>query len=86
MTNGIREDVEADGILILTLDIPGERVNTLQAALIPALQEILARLQQSPPKGVVIRSTKPDNFIAGADIRMLDACQSAEAANASHRA
>ena len=82
MTDGIREDVEADGILILTLDIPGERVNTLQAALIPALQEILARLQQSPPKGVVIRSTKPDNFIAGADIRMLDACQSAEAATA----
>lgn len=80
MTDFIREHLDEDGILTLLLDVPGEKVNTLQAALIPALKTILTRLQQQPPKGVVIRSDKPDNFIAGADIRMLDACQTADEA------
>ncbi|KJJ58277.1 hypothetical protein VC77_03015, partial [Vibrio cholerae] len=33
-------------------------------------------------KGLIIHSLKPDNFIAGADVRMLEACQSVHEAQA----
>ncbi len=72
-----------DGILLLTLDVPGERVNTLNASLIPEFSALLQSLQQGPaPAGLIISSAKADNFIAGADIRMLEACPDAAAAEA----
>ena len=59
-----------DGILVLTLDVPGEKVNTLGRGLITELEALLADLESRPGvKGVVLRSAKPDNFIAGADIK-----------------
>ncbi|MDA9556818.1 fatty acid oxidation complex subunit alpha FadJ [Vibrio sp.] len=68
----------------LTMDVPGESMNTLKSSFVDDFTQILTILREnaSTLKGLVIQSGKVDNFIAGADVRMLDACQSAEEAQA----
>jgi 3-hydroxyacyl-CoA dehydrogenase/enoyl-CoA hydratase/3-hydroxybutyryl-CoA epimerase len=60
-----------DGVLLLTLDLPGEKVNTLSRAVLAEFLLLLPELEARPPdiRAVVLRSGKPDTFIAGADIR-----------------
>ncbi len=56
-------------IAILTLDLPGEPVNKLTAAVRAELEQAFARLAADPAvRAVVLVSGKPDVFIAGADI------------------
>ena len=59
-----------DGILVLTLDVPGERVNMLGKAMLQELHDLLGELESRVDvRGVMLRSGKADNFIAGADIK-----------------
>jgi 3-hydroxyacyl-CoA dehydrogenase/enoyl-CoA hydratase/3-hydroxybutyryl-CoA epimerase len=70
--------MSTEGILILTLDVPGEKVNTLGRRMMGELAELLERLEsRTDVRGVVLRSGKPDGFIAGADIRDFTAIKSA---------
>ena len=81
MSQFVRIEVEPTGIIHLTFDVQGESVNTLQAALIPEFAALLSRWQSDTSiMGLIIDSAKPGNFIAGADIHMLDGCTSAEQA------
>lgn len=81
MSQFFRIEVEPTGIIHLTFDVQGESVNTLQAALIPEFAALLSRWQSDTSiMGLIIDSAKPGNFIAGADIHMLDGCTSAEQA------
>ncbi|SDH70567.1 3-hydroxyacyl-CoA dehydrogenase / enoyl-CoA hydratase / 3-hydroxybutyryl-CoA epimerase [Vibrio xiamenensis] len=75
--------IDDNQVAWLTIDVPGEKMNTLQAAFAEQMTQILAELKQSASavKGLIIRSGKPDNFVAGADVRMLDKCQSAAEAS-----
>ncbi|GLT17434.1 fatty acid oxidation complex subunit alpha [Vibrio zhanjiangensis] len=75
-------NVDEQNIAWLSIDVPGERMNTLQAAFAEEMQVIFAQLKEniSTIKGLIVHSLKPDNFIAGADVRMLDACNSASQA------
>ncbi|EGQ8120977.1 fatty acid oxidation complex subunit alpha FadJ [Vibrio cholerae] len=68
----------------LAIDVPGEKMNTLQAAFAEEMQAVFATLNEKRGqiKGLIIHSLKPDNFIAGADVRMLEACQSVHEAQA----
>ena len=67
-----------DGVLVLTLDVPGEKVNTLGKALLAELEEVLALVDaDQSSRAVVLQSGKPDNFIGGADIKDFTAIQSA---------
>ena len=63
-----KTDIGADGIVVLTLDRADASVNALNRAVLDELAEMVERLSFEPPKGVVIRSGKPDGFVAGADI------------------
>jgi 3-hydroxyacyl-CoA dehydrogenase/enoyl-CoA hydratase/3-hydroxybutyryl-CoA epimerase len=63
-----KTDLGADGILVLTFDRADAPVNAFNRAAMDELAQIAERLSFEPPKGVVIRSGKPDTFIAGADI------------------
>lgn len=76
--------IDEQNIAWLAIDVPGEKMNTLQAAFAQEMQEVFATLaaQKTSLKGMVIHSLKPDNFIAGADVRMLNACQLASEAQA----
>lgn len=72
-----------DGIAILTMDVPGETMNTLKAQFGPEISEILAEIKSDPHiRGLVLISGKKDSFVAGADISMLDACKTAGDAKA----
>ncbi|WP_445945121.1 fatty acid oxidation complex subunit alpha FadJ [Shewanella sp.] len=72
-----------DGIAVLTMDVPGETMNTLKAEFGPEISTVLAEIKSdSSIKGLVVISGKADSFVAGADISMLDACTSADAAKA----
>ena len=58
-----------DGILIVTIDVPGSPVNTLSPALAGEFEKVFARVNDdSLIQGIVLISGKPDGFIAGADI------------------
>ncbi|WP_136419893.1 3-hydroxyacyl-CoA dehydrogenase NAD-binding domain-containing protein [Herbaspirillum sp. ST 5-3] len=62
----------ADGIVTLTIDMPGQPVNTMNAAFQQALADTVARLEKERDaiKGVIITSGK-DTFFAGGDLREL---------------
>ncbi|MCT7943191.1 MULTISPECIES: fatty acid oxidation complex subunit alpha FadJ [Shewanella] len=66
-----------DGIAILTMDVPGETMNTLKPEFGPEVSQIIAEVKgDTSIKGIVVVSGKKDSFIAGADISMLAACTS----------
>ncbi len=67
-----------DGIAVITIDVPGEAQNTLNAALVePLMAEVDHLAEDGALKGLIFMSGKPGSFIAGADINMLQRCQSA---------
>lgn len=75
-------ELDGQNIAWLAIDVPNEKMNTLQASFVDKMDELLQSIEQnSAIKGLVIYSKKPDNFVAGADIRMLDACQTAQDAS-----
>jgi 3-hydroxyacyl-CoA dehydrogenase/enoyl-CoA hydratase/3-hydroxybutyryl-CoA epimerase len=59
---------DTDGLGWLTLDRAGATTNTLSKAVLGEFNAVLDQLQADPPKGLVIRSSKPNGFIAGADV------------------
>lgn len=68
-----------EGIAILTMDVPGETMNTLKADFSDEIATILEQIESDNEiKGIVLASGKPDSFVAGADITMLAACESAK--------
>ncbi|WP_204795496.1 fatty acid oxidation complex subunit alpha FadJ [Oceanisphaera litoralis] len=76
-----------DGIGIITMDVPGERMNTLRASFVDEIQAILTEVAADRAiRGLVLCSGKADSFIAGADVHMLNDCTSAEQAEALSRA
>jgi 3-hydroxyacyl-CoA dehydrogenase/enoyl-CoA hydratase/3-hydroxybutyryl-CoA epimerase len=64
------QDLTPDGVLVLTLDVPGEKVNTLGKAMMQELLTLLGEIEaRTDVRAIVLRSAKADNFIAGADIK-----------------
>ena len=43
--SAFRSELQQDGVLVLTVDLPGEKVNTLSRAMMEELQELLAGLE-----------------------------------------
>ena len=73
--------IRPDNIGVITIDVPGDKVNTLKAEFVEQVNDVLIRAQQHTAlEGLVIVSGKPDSFIAGADITMIAACTSAKEA------
>lgn len=75
-------NVRDDGIAVMTMDVPGETMNTLRAEFVPEMTELLAQIRADQRiKGLVVISGKKDSFVAGADIAMLDACDTRDKAS-----
>jgi len=69
----------SDNIAIITIDVVGEKMNTLRAEFGAQMSDVLDELlADSTLNGIVFISGKDDNFIAGADITMLDDCATKE--------
>ncbi|MDU5192945.1 MAG: enoyl-CoA hydratase-related protein, partial [Mixta calida] len=74
-------NVRSDNVGVITIDLPGEKMNTLRAAFIEQIRAVITEARQHQAlAGLVFISGKPDSFIAGADISMIDACRSADEA------
>jgi len=57
------------GVIVLNLDRAQSTLNTLTQAVLLELEALIERLAIDPPRGVILRSRKPDGFIAGADLQ-----------------
>jgi 3-hydroxyacyl-CoA dehydrogenase / enoyl-CoA hydratase / 3-hydroxybutyryl-CoA epimerase len=78
---------ESGGIAELVLDVPGEKLNILRAPVMEELAEILSALShRSDLRCLIIRSGKPGTFIAGADIKEIDAIHDSREAEEKSRA
>lgn len=84
MTDALRTE-NREGILVVTLDQPGDAVNKVDRALGAALERVLEQtVHDRTIRGLVIISGKADIFIAGADIeQFLDFRIPLDAENAS---
>ncbi len=67
--------------------MPGERLNTLGKGLIAGFERLLSEVEKDESvRAIVVRSGKPDSFIAGADIKDFTRIGSAEEGEALSRA
>ncbi len=78
MNNSLRLEKHADGVAHLIFDMPGEQVNTLRTAFAQEFAKIFDEIEADAEiQAVVFCSGKPDSFIAGADISMLQEVKTA---------
>ncbi len=69
MVSAFQLEVTEDGIGLLTFDVPGQKVNTLSAPVFAELSEIVTKLEgRRDLRGLIVRSGKAGQFIAGADL------------------
>lgn len=62
-------DLGADGVALITFDVPGRSMNTLTASVVREIIELTERIKtDSAIKGVIFASGKPTGFCAGADL------------------
>ena len=62
-------DVDADGIALITFDVPGRSMNTLTGKVMQEIPEWVERVKTDDAiKGVVLTSGKVSGFCAGADL------------------
>jgi len=65
--------VDDAGIATLLMDVPGEAQNTIKASFADEFEAILHRLETDTHiQAVVLMSGKPDSFLVGADVKMLE--------------
>lgn len=67
-----------NGVAVIEINVPNQAQNTLQAAFVDDFNHAWAQMQQAKPKALVLISTKPGSFIAGADIDMINQLKSAQ--------
>lgn len=65
-------DVDADGIALMTIDVPNQGMNVWDEALMADFPKFVDEFIESEEmKGLVIASGRDNGFMAGADLRML---------------
>ncbi|KAM6991740.1 hydroxyacyl-CoA dehydrogenase trifunctional multienzyme complex subunit alpha a [Tautogolabrus adspersus] len=70
-----------DDVAVVRLNDPTAKVNTLSAQMQSDLKEVMGEIWTNKSvKSAVFISSKPGCFIAGADIKMIQSCQSSEEA------
>jgi len=78
MSSAFRLAVE-DALAILTFDLPGEKVNKFSTPVMEELSSWIDRLSAAADvRALLLRSGKPQIFIAGADVREIEALRTPE--------
>ena len=79
--------VRPDGVAVVTYDIPGAPVNTLNESFAADFERVFGQVASDPKiKAAILVSGKADTWIAGADIEMLQTLTTAAEAEAMVRA
>jgi 3-hydroxyacyl-CoA dehydrogenase / enoyl-CoA hydratase / 3-hydroxybutyryl-CoA epimerase len=74
MTTAIHTELDADGILLLTIDVPGQSMNVITPEVQADLAAAIERLKTDETiKGAVLTSGKASGFMAGADLKGMGA-------------
>ncbi|WP_341889794.1 enoyl-CoA hydratase-related protein [Variovorax sp. YR752] len=72
MHSNIRFEVDADGVALLTLDVPDRPMNVFTPGFTADLRAAVAQIaQRADVRGAVITSGKASGFMAGADLKDL---------------
>lgn len=72
MHSNIRFEVDADGVALLTLDVPGRPMNVFTPGFTDDLRAAVAQIaQRADVRGAVVTSGKASGFMAGADLKDL---------------
>lgn len=80
-TSAFTLNVRLDNIAVVTIDVPGEKMNTLKAEFGVQVRSILKQVRDNKNiRGLIFISAKSDNFIAGADINMIARANSVQEA------
>ena len=67
----VRTELDSDGILLVTIDMPGRAMNVFSSSMMDSLEKVLDLVEQDPAvRGLVITSGK-QVFLAGADLEMI---------------
>jgi len=70
-------EVLDNGIGIVRIDVPNESMNVLKAEFAEQIESVFAEVKSNGKvNGLVIASGKDNSFVAGADVKVLDACES----------
>ncbi|MCI0658949.1 MAG: fatty acid oxidation complex subunit alpha FadJ, partial [Acidobacteria bacterium] len=79
---GLDLSVDPQGIAHLVFDRGGDGLNILDSQVMERLEGFLTDLEsrKDPPKGLVVRSARPDSFIVGADVEEIAKLASASEA------
>jgi len=80
----LRVERRPDGVAVVVLDHPDKPVNTLSRVLLEEFEAAVAPLLDDPSViALVVASAKPDTFIAGADLELVEGMDEDEAARLS---
>ncbi len=72
MANAFHLEERDDGIAVLTFDLPDKSVNTLGQDVLKELGSLVEKLsERTDLRGLLLKSGKPKQFIAGANLREL---------------
>ncbi|MGB3723806.1 MAG: 3-hydroxyacyl-CoA dehydrogenase NAD-binding domain-containing protein [Pacificimonas sp.] len=72
-TETIKTDLDADGILTMTIDLPDQSMNVINQQLQADMTTLVEKLTTDDSiKGAVITSGKASGFMAGADLKGMD--------------
>jgi 3-hydroxyacyl-CoA dehydrogenase/enoyl-CoA hydratase/3-hydroxybutyryl-CoA epimerase len=67
---GFRYEKDSDNIVTITVDMPGQKVNTISPEFLDCLTRTVERLETDDISGVIITSGK-ESFFAGGDLNLL---------------
>ena len=80
MANAFQLEELDGGIGLVTFNVPDKKVNTLSREVLQELAGLAAKLEKRTDlRGLLLRSTKPGQFVAGADLNELAAMSYASA-------
>ncbi|MGE3314498.1 MAG: enoyl-CoA hydratase-related protein, partial [Planctomycetaceae bacterium] len=72
MANAFKLEELEGKLALLTFDVPGKPVNTFSQPVLTELEEIVTKLEgRKDLKGLLLKSAKPGQYIAGADLNEL---------------
>ena len=67
----IRSELDADGVLLATIDMPGRGMNVFSRSLMDSLTQLVKRAEEDPSVRAVVLTSGKATFLAGADLEMI---------------
>ena len=67
----LRVEERAGDVLVLVMDRPDSKVNLIDEVWLEEMTAAIDRADRDRPRGLVLASAKPGNFIAGADVSLI---------------